>query len=929
MNDNILQKIVCRTKSGTLNGSAFLISPNFALTAQHNIKENEDTVILKFADGTVITAKVLDLQKSIENGIDAVLLKLEDNSYSGSFLDLVFNESYKHTKNKIWNSFGFPNEFPRDFSGTYREQYSNDYKWNIDLLPDSHTSNTEEGYEGLSGAPFIVDNQIYGIIITGTINKQLGAISIHKVCNTIDFEKVKEESESVKEQINSSEKEWNELMARCKSDSYNKLSIHYLEKYLREFPLSNHFNETDKLLKEARTWFETLKISNFEHYTKNSEINNLKRQEFDDRFYYLALKNIGEFGDTDIFPFPIENRVFKDKTSQVITCLKNLDKEFGNFIDSEKKSTKKDKNFNEAFKQKLPKLIETVVPIGYSGFRWATQIEPIWNAYYLSLVLSVANKIEAKRIDSGNDLNIFSYRFEPDFSKGSLFKQRIGYQFSDKSIDIIKHLVSSDKFELFDQNKSSKVYINRDEFISVLANKMEITNTNWIEEICKYSLININEWLAFQIHAYEFIANETNKDYTHVIVCDIADFYSRIDHEYLFTSLEGLDVETSNKIKSLVKIFSNYKTSGLPIGGNASRILAECLLSTIDYYLYDRKIQFCRFVDDFYIFAKSEDDSIKKLNNFNAFLLKDTGLALQKYKIQILSKSEFVNSIETRLFWKADDKKTQDKARIMALSRFDYYSENREVIEDNDRINIEELINEELRKTRIHEEFAKRLLIELKRSTFQDENEHEFKNRISNAFYKIFFKRERKEGESNDKLLKLYPIFQKLLIGLKFNIEGNRIVDIEYENKVIKTKEFILWRLLSLFNNQSYIFDVEINKSYFYQLLLKIDTTEICYNKEKYVLKDFYKENLKSSNSILEKSWLLVSLLAIGESAWFSQEFPKHINENYWLRRVFILSSALLPSVGESRVKADSLSEFEKVLFDWAKEHRSDYKLLL
>ena len=36
--------------------------------------------------------------------------------------------------------------------------------------------------------------------------------------------------------------------------------------------------------------------------------------------------------------------------------------------------------------------------VGYTSFRWVTQIDPIWNAYLLGLVLSIAPAIEAERI---------------------------------------------------------------------------------------------------------------------------------------------------------------------------------------------------------------------------------------------------------------------------------------------------------------------------------------------------------------------------------------------------------------------------------------------------------------------------------------------------------------------------------------------------
>ena len=59
--------------------------------------------------------------------------------------------------------------------------------------------------------------------------------------------------------------------------------------------------------------------------------------------------------------------------------------------------------------------------VGYYGFRQATLIEPFWNAYFLGLVISLAESIENKRIVEA-EKKVFSYRYEWNESKGSLFK---------------------------------------------------------------------------------------------------------------------------------------------------------------------------------------------------------------------------------------------------------------------------------------------------------------------------------------------------------------------------------------------------------------------------------------------------------------------------------------------------------------------------
>src|SRR4051812_8745420 len=94
-----------------------------------------------------------------------------------------------------------------------------------------------------------------------------------------------------------------------------------------------------------------------------------------------AIKNIATFGDTDIFPFLFERHVFFDRPAE---C-KSLLLEFHN-------------HFDTWIHDHPPTRHESLTQVGYTGFRWAAQIEPFWNAYYLALVIYLGDQIEAVRI---------------------------------------------------------------------------------------------------------------------------------------------------------------------------------------------------------------------------------------------------------------------------------------------------------------------------------------------------------------------------------------------------------------------------------------------------------------------------------------------------------------------------------------------------
>lgn len=123
-----------------------------------------------------------------------------------------------------------------------------------------------------------------------------------------------------------------------------------------------------------------------------------------------AIKNIIKHGDTDIFPLPFENHAFFDKQDEVIDLVCTYDQ-----------------NFDDYLARFPPTNVNALTPVSYYGFRWATQIDPIWNAYFLSCVLAIADKIEAARLPK-NENCVFSYRYSPDKATGDLFDRDFGWQ---------------------------------------------------------------------------------------------------------------------------------------------------------------------------------------------------------------------------------------------------------------------------------------------------------------------------------------------------------------------------------------------------------------------------------------------------------------------------------------------------------------------
>lgn len=148
-----------------------------------------------------------------------------------------------------------------------------------------------------------------------------------------------------------------------------------------------------------------------------------------------AISNLVAHGDTDIFPYPFENHIAHDAPEQLKEILVDINNDF-----------------DSQFGMYPPSYIKTLAPVGYTGFRWASQIDPIWNLYFLSLVISIGDTIEPARVPTTDEV-VFSYRFDTDTKSPSIFLSDHGWrQFMQRSLrlaDEFKFVVTCDISEFY------------------------------------------------------------------------------------------------------------------------------------------------------------------------------------------------------------------------------------------------------------------------------------------------------------------------------------------------------------------------------------------------------------------------------------------------------------------------------------------------
>ena len=527
----------------------------------------------------------------------------------------------------------------------------------------------------------------------------------------------------------------------------------------------------------------------------------------------LAIRNIINYGDTDIFPFPLENQIFYDKIDEIVEFILNINR-----------------NFETELASQPPVNITTCAPVGYSGFRWATQIDPIWNAYFLSLVINIAPDIEKARIPV-NEQTVYSYRYKPDFDKGSLFD-------------------------------------------------------------------DTQNWKAFQQRSYELALNDEIK---FVVICDISDFYTRIYHHRLENALGRCvkNIEAVRRIMILLQKFSGLVSYGLPVGGPGARLLAELFLDTNDRILRMNQVKFCRFVDDYHLFAKSREEAQYQLSSLAIKLLKNEGLSLSKSKTQILTSSEFLKLVESRLKGEFDGKTHKEKAKFMSLHiNYDPYSPTAEedyerIKQDIEAFDIIELLNDELRKSRINQHFSRQLLKAFK--VLESDV-------VSNSFVSIL--------RSIDTF---YPIFGSIMIALHANYgKINKDSIDEIENIL---REMII--------EESYIIQIELNVAFLIRILGHKQSVE----NEQVLLRVWE----KYSDSILVRNLIMQIFARWKNYPWLTDIKSNFSTMSRWERRTFIIASYMLGDEGHHWREHNKRNflPFELIIRDWVAEKIADPKWVI
>lgn len=229
-------------------------------------------------------------------------------------------------------------------------------------------------------------------------------------------------------------------------------------------------------------------------------------------------------------------------------------------------------------------LVESLVPKSRFGFRVAHQLYPIDTVIFTASLLSIADQIETNR--------------SPLPSAGQL-----------NSVYSYRYVREEDSYSLFCSDHKYR---------------------DWLECLSSHA--------AF------------GEDYTHVVATDISDFYQRIYRHRLENCLNTY-TDNSPHVRFLERCMNDWRgrqSFGIPVGNNASRLLAEAALCDTDQAILAEGYDFTRYVDDIVLFIRSNQDPYTALAFLAQHLMVNEGLSLNAQKTRIYSREAYLQNIQTR-----------------------------------------------------------------------------------------------------------------------------------------------------------------------------------------------------------------------------------------------------------------------------------------
>ncbi len=302
---------------------------------------------------------------------------------------------------------------------------------------------------------------------------------------------------------------------------------------------------------------------------------------------------------------------------------------------------------------------------------------------------------------------------------------------------------------------------------------------------------------------------------------------------------------------------------------------------------------YCRFVDDYRIFAPSRESAHRALLTISEILQRDEGLSLQKTKSRISTSSEFLgksvfapeNRAET-----PDEESARDFVRLRL--HFDPYSATRD--EDYEalqaelsRFDVVGMLGRELVKSRIDEVLTRRLVAAI---------------RLLNPLAQ-----QQAVSSLIENLEVLYPIFSSVMLVLRGVMES---INADTREKVFRS-------LRNLIAADSHITQVPTHLAFALRILASDDSGE-----SDALVARLYKS--PHVNMMLKRD-IIMWMGYRKADHWISHQRKYFATLTSWEKRALLICSYLLGDEGKhwrTSIK-ERLSRFDRVVMEWTADRKN------
>ena len=378
----------------------------------------------------------------------------------------------------------------------------------------------------------------------------------------------------------------------------------------------------------------------------------------------------------------------------------------------------------------------------------------------------------------------------------------------------------------------------------------------------------------------------TSSHFSHVVLTDIADFYPRLYLHRVEGALSNA-TQKNNHVLALSRMLGQWNQSqsyGIPVGSEASKLIAELSIDDVDKILRSERVTFVRFMDDYRLFATSAGDAYRKLTSLAEALFKNHGLTLQQEKTYVVTIEEYaLANAGTEWSMELDSLSYKFEAFLASIGiddpygRVDYDSLQPAEQILIDSLNLNDLLAEQMNKAEIDQSMVRFLL----RRLGQLDDDRCVEMIIEHV----------------DKLFTVFPDVIEYLGTLSHLDDGER--------------HHIGNRVLGLVNRSS-VSDSEFHRAWLFSLFS--NGTEWG-NSEKLAL--LYSQ-LPDSFS---KRKLTLAMAQSGQDYWFRARKDEIFEFGGWARRAFLAGASCLPNDERRhwyRFLEPRLDILEKSVMKWA-----------